>query len=76
MRWETHKFIMKHGKKLLYDNAATGGNDNTTDAGAAGINPESYLAPVIGSGNSLIKILVVIALVVGIIYFTKNIFKQ
>ena len=71
MRYETFKFIMDNQKLFLYDNAATGGSDNTTDAGAAtSVNPNDYLAPVIG-GSKFMRALVVIALLLGIIYLVK-----
>jgi len=71
MRYETFKFIMDNQKLFLYDNAATGGSDNTTDAGAAtSINPNDYLQPIIG-GSGLMKTLVTIALILGIIYLIK-----
>jgi hypothetical protein len=76
MRYETFKFIMDNQKLFLYDNAGAGGSDSSTDAGAATlINPNDYLAPVIGGGQ-LMKILVMVALVLGIIYLIKLNLKQ
>lgn len=76
MRYETFKFIIDNQKLFLYDNAATGGSDNTTDPGAAtSINPNDYLAPIIG-GSKLMKLLVMVALVLGIIYLIKLNLKQ
>jgi hypothetical protein len=71
MRYETFKFIMDNQRLFLYDNATTGGSDNSTDPGAATIvNPNDYLAPVIG-GSKLMKLLFTVALVLGIIYLIK-----
>lgn len=71
MRYETFKFIIDNQKLFVYDNAATTGSDNTTDPNAAAIiNPNDYLAPVVG-GSKVIQILAVIALVLGIIYLIK-----
>lgn len=62
---------MDNQKLFIYDNAATGGSDNTTDPGAATtVDPNDYLAPVIG-GSKIMKILVTVALVLGIIYLIK-----
>lgn len=71
MRYETFKFIMDNQKLFIYDNATTGGSDNTTDPGAAtAVNPNDYLPPVIG-GSKILQALAVIALVLGIIYLIK-----
>lgn len=71
MHYETFKFIIANKNRLLYDNAATGGNDTTNDPGADKVNPNNYLAPVIGGAN-IVTLLCVVALIVGIIYMVKN----
>ena len=76
MRYETFKFIIDNKEKFLFDNAVTTGSDNTTDPNAAtAINPNDYLAPVVG-GSKVIQVLAVIALVLGIIYLIKLNLKQ
>jgi hypothetical protein len=70
MQWETFKFIIHHKEKFLYDNATAGGTDNSVDASAATVDPNHYLAPVIG-GSGLMKILSIVALTLAILYLIK-----
>lgn len=74
MTYETFKFIIAHKKRFLYDRATGTGSDNTTDPGAANVNPNAYLAPIIGK-TSITSILIIIFVVLGIVYFSKNLLK-
>lgn len=72
MQYEKYRFIIDNRHKLMFD-AATGAasTDQSIDPGAAtAVNPNHFLAPVIG-GSSLIKFLSIVALALAIIYLTK-----
>lgn len=76
MKYETFKFIIDNKERFLYNDMAGTGSDNTTDANAATlVNPNDYLAPVVG-GSKVIQVLATIALVLGIIYLIKLNLKQ
>lgn len=76
MRYETFKFIIANKEKFLYDNAAAGGSDLSTDPNAAAtVNPNNFLAPVIG-GSSIMQLLSIVALVLLIVYLIKLNFKN
>lgn len=76
MRYETFKFIIDNKEKFLFDNAGAGGSDNTVDPNAAKIvDPNDYLAPIIG-GSKIMQALVTVALVLGIVYLIKLNLKQ
>lgn len=71
MRFETWQMIRANRHRFMYDAADGTGTDQSTDPGAeTAINPNHFLAPVIG-GSGLIKLLVIVALVMAIIYLTK-----
>lgn len=74
MRYETFKFIMSNKGKYLYNDAAGTGNDLSNDPSAKYIDPNNYLAPEVGKPG-IVKILLVIALALVIIFLIKNIIK-
>lgn len=72
MRLETFKIIMRNKDKFWYNAADGTGGDTSTDPGAAAtVNPNDYLSPLIGNGG-VIRILVIIALVLVIIYLVEK----
>ena len=74
MRYQTYKLILAREKnRSLYDCATSTGTDGTTDATAKTVDPNQYLAPLIG-GSPVIRALVIVSLVLLIIYLSKSIF--
>lgn len=71
MRFETFQFILNNKHKMLYDDAAATGNDTTTDATAAMVNPNSLLAP-LANGRALKGFLVLVLLVLAILFLIKK----
>jgi hypothetical protein len=70
MHWETFKFIIDNKAKFAYDSATGQSTDLSTDPGATGINPASYLPPIIG-GSKLMQALSVTAMILLVIYLLK-----
>ena len=75
MRYETMQFILANKNRFRYNDMAGTGNDASTDPGASAIDPNNFLAPVIG-GSKIMQVLAIVALVLVIIYLSKNIFAN
>lgn len=72
MRYETFVFIMNNRKELMYNDASATGNDTSMDATAALVNPNDFLAPLVGRGGFK-SLLVIVALILVIILLIKKI---
>lgn len=74
MNYTTLKTLCRN-RERIFCNSALGGGDPSTDAGAAGIDPNQYLVPVIG-GTKTFNVIFIIGLSITVILLSILVFKQ